>query len=587
MVPTSAEGESERPRQSRWLVGGAVTAVVAVGAAGVFAVANLTGSTASGAADPAELGYELLAAIENEDVLGVVDTFLPGEREVLRQPLVDLVAELTRLEVLSPEADLSRILGIDVTFEREDVRARPTNVADIVNLDLRADATITLDGAELPIGALITDNLPDDMLTEMRGTRSTQTDVLDVSLTAVEEDGRWYFSAFHSIAEAARNELAPGSPIPTEGIGADGAASPEAAVDQLLDRIEAIDLAGLIRTLNPGEAAALQRYAPLFLDDAESALAELPLVWRITERSFRVEGDGEARTVFLDALAIEGTLDGEPFTVGFDGDCFRAAAGGDEIEVCGQDAQLSDLDEVFADAPSITGFVETVTDAFADADPTGLELRRRDGMWFVSPTATLTESLLNVFRALDRQELDAIIDTGSDAFDEVLGGGFDVFDDLPVDPAIVDPAIGEGPDTGSDTGSDDGSGEGFDGADWFSCYDVADVAEATACFESFVASGDIDASAIPVELRFPECGYAETSWTGELYQLPDDEFIATAGAARSCFLDLVEQGVVNEWELPSEITHLECFEGRNWYNVFDDPEYDARYYECIDVPIGE
>ena len=62
-----------------------------------------------------------------------------------------------------------------------------------------------------------------------------------------------------------------------------------------------------------------------------------------------------------------------------------------------------------------------------------------------------------------------------------------------------------------------------------------------------------------------------------------EEFIAAAEAARPCFLDLVEQGEVSEYELPTEISHLECFEGRNWYNVFDDPDYDERYFACLDA----
>ncbi len=36
-------------------------------------------------------------------------------------------------------------------------------------------------------------------------------------------------------------------------------------------------------------------------------------------------------------------------------------------------------------------------------------------------------------------------------------------------------------------------------------------------------------------------------------------------------------------ELPTEIAKLECFEGRNWYNVFNDPAYDERYYACVGV----
>ena len=44
---------------------------------------------------------------------------------------------------------------------------------------------------------------------------------------------------------------------------------------------------------------------------------------------------------------------------------------------------------------------------------------------------------------------------------------------------------------------------------------------------------------------------------------------------------LVAAGTLDQYEVPTEIAHLECFEGRNWYNTFDDPEYDQRYYDCL------
>lgn len=577
-VSTSGEPPT-RSTRSKWLVGGAVAAVVATGAAGIFAVGNLTGESQGGAGTADELGLTLLQAIENEDVLGIVDVLSPGERDVFRDPLVDLVSELTRLEVLSTDADLSRILGVDVELSNEVVSESSTNVADITNIDLRADAVLSFDGADVPIGELITDNVPDDLLTEMRGTRVTETDQIDVRLTAVEEDGRWYFSVFHTIAELARQETAPGTLIPLEGIGAAGAESPDAAFDGVLDRVEALDLTGLLRTLNPGEAAALQRYAPLFLDEAEAALADVPLEWEITRREFRVDENGDTATVLLDAIGVEGSIEGESFSFEFADGCISASAAGETVEQC-QDSTFEDTMGFLDDAPETERLIEIVTDAFADMEETGLELRRTDDLWYVSPTTTLSEAFLNVLRALDRSELDAIIEqvpaVGEELADEIFAG----FEELPgsfgdelvtveeaddVAPSVT-VAAGDEPD-GSIASADD-------------CYSLTDPAEATECFQTAVDAGEIDASFVPAALRHPECGYTQ-SWGGGVYGLPDDEFIAAAEAARSCFLDLVERGVVSEYELPTEIASLECFEGRNWYNTFDDPEYDERYYECV------
>ena len=89
----------------------AVVTVFAVGGAATFAATQLAGSNAGGAATAQEVGEQVLDAIENEDVLGILDLLMPGEREVFKQPAIDFVSELSRLEVLSPAADLAKIDG--------------------------------------------------------------------------------------------------------------------------------------------------------------------------------------------------------------------------------------------------------------------------------------------------------------------------------------------------------------------------------------------------------------------------------------------------------------------------------------------
>jgi hypothetical protein len=243
---------------------------------------------------------------------------------------------------------------------------------------------------------------------------------------------------------------------------------------------------------------------------------------------------------------------------------------------------------VLDEFPEVRRLIDTVTDAFSDIQEVGIELRRTDGLWYVSPVATGTEGLLAVLRALDRSELDAIIEqapaAGEEFFDAILGGfaempgSFDV-DDLASDDVaeVAEPPLSIDDDDLTELVVEDASS-----GDWEDCYAEQDPAVATDCFRAAVDRGDIDSSFVPVTLRFPECGYA-AGWGGALFGLPDDEFIAAAESARPCFLDLVERGEVSEYELPTEILHLDCFEGRNWYNVFDDPEYDDRYYACLEA----
>ena len=78
---------------------------------------------------PRQRALALLDALDNEDVLGAIDVLLPGERETLREPLTELVAELTRIEVLSDDASLAGSRGVDIMVEDGSVdgRARPTS----------------------------------------------------------------------------------------------------------------------------------------------------------------------------------------------------------------------------------------------------------------------------------------------------------------------------------------------------------------------------------------------------------------------------------------------------------------------------
>jgi hypothetical protein len=631
---TAAGPPTEPPRKrSKLVVLGAVAAVAALGLAGLFAVQRFSGEAAGGAATADELGLDLLAAIENEDVLGVIDTMLPGERDALGDPFVEMVGELERLEVLSADTDLSKLLGLDVELTDEVVSVLGTNVPDIVNVSLAAGASVTVDGATLPIGSFIEEQLPDDQLTELRGTRVTETDDLALELTAVQDGDRWYFSVFHTLAELARADTG-GEPIPAEGVAPAGGDSPEAAVDRLLDHLEQLDVRGIIATLDPSEAAALQRYAPLFLDDAEAALAEVPLDWRVDVRDFRVEGDGGDRTVFVDAIGISGEADGAPFSVSFSEGCIRAEFDGETVEQCGTTAD-EQLESLLEDAPAVAAFVETVEEAFADIEPIGFELRERDGAWFVSPFATVTEAILAALRALDREELDRLVEDGTAAageffdaifggfgFDESFVGGDDLFgeledggfgdesagegsiddgltdDGLTDDGAVVDgsddgfgddPVVDTSVDTSVDTGVDTSVDTSVDTGTqpeltaWDECYAERAAADAAACFDGYVESGEIDRLSVPATLLYPECGLAELTWEGGLYSATDAEFAAAVDAAAPCFEALVASGEIEDWMVPFEVLYADCFEGRNWYTEFDDDEYNARVDACMDA----
>jgi hypothetical protein len=208
-------------RSTGTFVGGLIAVVALVGAGG-FAVSKIVAGDDGGATSPTEVGTSLMDSLGSEDALGVVDLLLPGERETFRQPLIDLVDNLKRLEIVGSSATLDKVGGLDLAFDNVDVETTETNVDDISNIRITANGTASIDGDTVPIGGLLIDEAFGGDRPEL-GSEPQGSDI-DWHLTTVKRDGRWYLSAFYSIAEDAR---ADGADIPDTGVVADGADSPE------------------------------------------------------------------------------------------------------------------------------------------------------------------------------------------------------------------------------------------------------------------------------------------------------------------------------------------------------------------------
>jgi hypothetical protein len=563
-------------RKSPGVVIAATVGSVAIAAAAIFGVSRvLGGGDAGGAATPEQAGLDLLTAIENEDVLGAIDVLLPGERETLRAPITELIDELTRLEVLSAEADLSAISGVDIVFEDERATVAETNVDDIVNVDLVATASATVDGEQLPIGDLVLDNVEGE-LSELDTDAPPEDTGEPLRITAVEEDGRWYLSLFHTIAETARAGAAEPADIPDEGVAPAGGDSPEDAFDNLLAGIEALDVEQIIATVNPEEFQALQRYAPIFLADAQATLdqsvEESGVSISIADPEYTVSGSGDTRSVSIDYFRVEVTADGETVIVEYEDGCYVATGGseGEVVNSCDLSNQAN-LDEMFENPEVIQDLLSTLEGAFDDYEDAGLVVERVDGQWYFSPFSTLSENLLAVLRALDRGEIESVIEEASDAFDAGLGDMVFGQELVTIDEEGEDTSDSLPPDTSVPSTVEDPSGV---------CYTESTGEAASVCFQELIDAGEIDPSVVPVYVRFPECGLADVFWSGDYTSLPDADFTAIIEETAPCFQQLVASGELDESELPLELSHPQCLDGRNWYTAIEDEEYSDAVYDC-------
>ncbi len=583
-APGFEGGAVDGHRRSKGALVGAVLGVTALVAAGAFAVVKITGNDAEGgAASPAEVGTSLTSALDNEDFLGVIDLLLPGEREAFREPMIDLVGHLSRLEILSDDADLSKVGGIDIQFADVTVREESTNVADISNIYLSGSSTITVDGDKVPLGDLVIDELFDGERPDMDA-EPENSEFDDTKMTVVERDGRWYLSALYSAAEAGRDGS---DDIPESGVEAKGASTPEGAVQQMIDAVSDLDLEVIIATLDPSEAEALQRYAPVFLNEAQAQLDDVGLDWAITDTTFTVSGDGSRRSVAIDTLVFDATVpDIGTVRAELKDGCLKATAEFDgeiqEFSACRGDAAGSVFggfgfgDDGFGDDAAGQKMFDVAEEAFADYEGAGISVHEVDGEWYVSPLRSGFDAYNGLLGALDADELRDIIAAARD-FTESLDGnildggdGFELPDELPIELPIDD-----GTATGSTVATEDDAE--FDA--YSTCVQEVDAAAGVACLNAGVVAGTIDPLFVSPQFRFPECGVAEAYWDSEVYSLPDAEFIALVEAASPCFLDLVATGQLEAWEVPTELVAPQCLEGKNWYAT-NEEDYNTRVFDC-------
>ena len=249
-------------------------AAVVVLVAGVLVTVKLVSSRseAGGAASPDEAVENMMASLEENDLLGVLDLFAPWERDAAMGLIEDYVDNAQDAGYLADDADLSNVGGYTLTVDGLEVE--PTEVNErIVNVALvGGTAHLTTQFDELPLGAQALEQLEEATDGEDPENIDATGDFAEMELppiTTIEDDGRWYVSLFYTMAELAR--AAADAPAPTtEGaVPAVGADSPEEAVDEMIAAVERLDVERMIELTPPDEMGVLHDYAPLFLDELE------------------------------------------------------------------------------------------------------------------------------------------------------------------------------------------------------------------------------------------------------------------------------------------------------------------------------
>jgi hypothetical protein len=420
-------------------------------------------------------------------------------------------------------------------------------------------------------------------------------------MTAVEEDGRWYLSYFYTVAEDARGDR----DIPETGIEPKGGDSPEGALDVFFAGMTDLDLTALIASLNPNEAQALQRYAPLFIDDAQSALDEIPAELSVSDVEYSVEGSGSTRSVSIGKITVGGKIEDSgnsmSFSATYEDGCITAEADGETFDSCVIQTDDDDLDEILGelDLDGLDEFRAEFEDILSDYDQPGITVKEVDGEWYVSPIATWFDQFFAVTHAIDRDEIDRAGEALQDMFGQVEGAYSEGLDDIygtieegPVATIDVTETFPEDtvPDetytdeTFPEDTSPEAQAEELANQRYQECTSLATADEAIACMEAAIGAGEMPDYYMPIELRYPECGVADvTLGIVSEYDMSDEEYTVMLTTANTCFTALIEQGVIEDYEVSAEYLRPECAEGRNpmSFEAADQAEIFDRWLDCI------
>lgn len=397
-----------------WRAGAtALAGILVIGTLG-FAAINLT--AADGADSPEAAVEGLFEAIDQEDLIGMVESLEPAERRLLLSTVQELQAEGERLGLADPDTDLRGLQGLDL--EVSDLQLQTEELADgVVAVEVGGSISGTTDLRELPLGPVIDDAIGrarEDGDEEWDDTATDRTEI-DGRLVAVRRGGGWHVSLVASLAEAIRRDSDDPAPFPNpdDAIPAVGADSPEAAVQAMIDAATALDGRRMIELTDPEEAEVLHRYGPLLVDGAEEAAATDSSV-EVSDLSLVVDDgpDGD-KVVRADSITVTIGDDESTFTTSYADGCTEVTYDySDEyrqgyLDEWGEDEDASWLDgDTYRTCAGDPLGPESILASFQAPGLLSVVVTEHDGQWYVRPGATFVETLLDSLRALDRDTLE-------------------------------------------------------------------------------------------------------------------------------------------------------------------------------------
>ncbi len=381
-----------------------MAAAVALVGAGTGTSLALSAGSAGGAASPAAAVSDLVTALGNSDVIGMLDALAPGERDAIEPGLEGIFGQFKRLGILSADADLGDVTGVSAKYGGFTTSTDPLAPGVAAVTVTGGSVTGSVDPGQLPLATYFKDLLG----VALNGTVHTATSPASGPLVLGTEEvgGSWYVSLGYSIAiNVLKGEGQSGAPpAASSALAAVGASTPEGAVQALFGAVSNLDLGGLLADFPPDEMAALDAYAPDWLPQAQSALdkAKTKVSIEFSNLSFTTQALSDGTLVRLGpGLAFQ--LSAQGANVSYANGCVTEQSQGRLTHEC-RSQEMASLDKFIAMLPaSLQAVVERLVSSKPDE---GFVTVQEDGSWFVSPLRTAFQSVsawLALFQPSDIQ----------------------------------------------------------------------------------------------------------------------------------------------------------------------------------------
>lgn len=294
-----------------WRTAGIAASVAVLVGAGSLAFVVAGRNDVAGADSPDAAVSEMVAAIENTDVLGAIDLLDPVEVPALRAALDQGRTAAEQVGLISSQMSLDRLQGIGIDVADLSLSAEELAPDLAVVTPVAGSITARFDPLAFPFSSDVAAAIGSEtQVTE--ATAELGSDLDAVRIATVKRDGRWFVSLQYSIAESARQ--AADEPFPTEpAVVPVGAATPEEAATAFYTHLVDRDAAALATSFAPGEGDALLRYAPLWVPAMQGSFDESTAMGNFTSAmsglTVAVDGDGQRRTVVPTRYTLDGTID--------------------------------------------------------------------------------------------------------------------------------------------------------------------------------------------------------------------------------------------------------------------------------------